>query len=700
MTTRPVELLKKELTPQLQGYLAKTSGETPAATAKAVDTAISALFSGIAAAAATPTGLTTVVRLVNDPVNDGTLLNQLPALYQGTMTASPIYRLGSQMLHQVFGAKLGTINQSIATLAGVKPSAAAMMTTTIAPHVLATLGAEQRATGNASAAGLARMLGVQPLPDTVSRAVVGAGSVAAAMTAATTATAGSKSPTEPHDDDIGKGAVAANTAGASRPATASAPTVGRAAAASAPKAKRRAAGSGAWLIFPAGLAIGAGLFGVGSLITDQVRIWPNGGEVRRSAVIATAPAAAPTLAAPVVTAATVATPAPVVAPAPAPKVVATAPAVPVPTPAPAAKPPAGASVAVAPVRVAEPETKPELKPGPPGTTSFFGASPSLDSKPATMNPDYTAVVSAPPATVVAAAAAPAIVVPEAAPLPSPPGTTTFFGASPSNDDKPAILNPDYTPIAPAPPPVVAAAAPPPAIVVPESTPRSSPPGTTMFFGSASRPADKPVVVNPDYAPAPSPPAVAVAPPPVPPLPVPQPTAAPPTPVATTPTARAPGTTNFFGTGAGAPPLPPVFVNPEYTLSGPKTPAVAAIAVPTLDLAGCRLAVMAVAGEVRFETASAAVARTSAAMLDRVATAFKSCAAGRLKVDGHTDDRGSAEYNLTLSEARARSVVAQLAKRGVDKSRLASEGFGFTKPLVPNSSTENMAKNRRIDFLVE
>jgi len=180
MTTRLVERLKKELTPQLQGYVAKTVGESPAATAKAVDTAIATLFSGVAAAADTPDGLATLLRLVSDPVNDGTLLNQLPALYQGTMTAAPIYRLGSQLLHQVFGGKLGTVNQSIATLAGVKPSAAAVLTTTLAPHVLAIIGRDQRASGDLSAAGLARLLAGESAEVSAER-----GAAAAMMAAAT-----------------------------------------------------------------------------------------------------------------------------------------------------------------------------------------------------------------------------------------------------------------------------------------------------------------------------------------------------------------------------------------------------------------------------------------------------------------------------------------------------------------------------------
>ena len=153
-----LEQLKLSLSPQLAGYAAKTLGETPANTERAIDAALPAILSGVVTAARIPAGLAGVARLVNDPVNDGTLLTHLPALYQGTMTAAPVYRLGSQLLHAIFGNKLGQMTQSIAALTGVKHASSALLVSMLAPHVLSALGQRRRDSHITTAAGLARLI--------------------------------------------------------------------------------------------------------------------------------------------------------------------------------------------------------------------------------------------------------------------------------------------------------------------------------------------------------------------------------------------------------------------------------------------------------------------------------------------------------------------------------------------------------------
>lgn len=70
---------------------------------------------------------------------------------------------------------------------------------------------------------------------------------------------------------------------------------------------------------------------------------------------------------------------------------------------------------------------------------------------------------------------------------------------------------------------------------------------------------------------------------------------------------------------------------------------------------------------------------------------------RVRVEGHTDTQGTAEYNLDLSQRRAASVVAALVRYGVDESRLEPAGYGFSKPIADNESEEGRAKNRRVEF---
>ena len=71
---------------------------------------------------------------------------------------------------------------------------------------------------------------------------------------------------------------------------------------------------------------------------------------------------------------------------------------------------------------------------------------------------------------------------------------------------------------------------------------------------------------------------------------------------------------------------------------------------------------------------------------------------KLSVEGHTDNAGTAAHNQTLSEARARTVVATLTAQGIAADRLASAGFGQTKPLADNATEAGKAKNRRVELV--
>lgn len=68
------------------------------------------------------------------------------------------------------------------------------------------------------------------------------------------------------------------------------------------------------------------------------------------------------------------------------------------------------------------------------------------------------------------------------------------------------------------------------------------------------------------------------------------------------------------------------------------------------------------------------------------------------VQGHTDSDGEATANQKLSEARAKSVVDTMVKLGISSSRLTSTGFGESKPMTGNDTTEGKAQNRRVEFV--
>jgi outer membrane protein OmpA-like peptidoglycan-associated protein len=87
------------------------------------------------------------------------------------------------------------------------------------------------------------------------------------------------------------------------------------------------------------------------------------------------------------------------------------------------------------------------------------------------------------------------------------------------------------------------------------------------------------------------------------------------------------------------------------------------------------------------------------ILDEIADVMLSDPKLKLEIQGHTDNIGGIEYNLTLSENRAKSVFDAIVARGVEASRLRHRGFGFSRPISNNETPEGQAKNRRTEFVV-
>lgn len=72
-----------------------------------------------------------------------------------------------------------------------------------------------------------------------------------------------------------------------------------------------------------------------------------------------------------------------------------------------------------------------------------------------------------------------------------------------------------------------------------------------------------------------------------------------------------------------------------------------------------------------------------------------------KVDivGHTDGVGAEKYNQDLSERRAKAVLTYLVQKGIDASRLTSQGKGKSQPIADNDTAAGKEKNRRVEFLI-
>jgi len=69
------------------------------------------------------------------------------------------------------------------------------------------------------------------------------------------------------------------------------------------------------------------------------------------------------------------------------------------------------------------------------------------------------------------------------------------------------------------------------------------------------------------------------------------------------------------------------------------------------------------------------------------------------VEGHTDARGTAAYNQSLSERRASSVYSQITTNGIEAGRITAQGFGEMKPVASNSTVSGMQQNRRVEVAI-
>ncbi|ADU31513.1 flagellar motor protein MotS [Evansella cellulosilytica] len=108
-------------------------------------------------------------------------------------------------------------------------------------------------------------------------------------------------------------------------------------------------------------------------------------------------------------------------------------------------------------------------------------------------------------------------------------------------------------------------------------------------------------------------------------------------------------------------------------------------------------------QVLFESARAELISDATAFLDKVGTLIESVP-NPIMVEGHTDSRPIETFqfpsNWELSGARASSVIRYLVdNHDLDQSRFVSVGYGDTRPIAPNTTNENLQKNRRVVIVI-
>jgi outer membrane protein OmpA-like peptidoglycan-associated protein len=100
----------------------------------------------------------------------------------------------------------------------------------------------------------------------------------------------------------------------------------------------------------------------------------------------------------------------------------------------------------------------------------------------------------------------------------------------------------------------------------------------------------------------------------------------------------------------------------------------------------------------FEEDTAVIRSVSFPVLDMVAQALLDHPEIKLEIQGHTDSQGDAQHNMNLSQQRADAVLAYLVQHGIDPARLTAQGYGETRPMESNRTSQGRDINRRIELV--
>lgn len=120
----------------------------------------------------------------------------------------------------------------------------------------------------------------------------------------------------------------------------------------------------------------------------------------------------------------------------------------------------------------------------------------------------------------------------------------------------------------------------------------------------------------------------------------------------------------------------------------------------VDSKGCEVLDTAVDLGIVFDTNSDKIKSSDLVKFEKYVNYVKNIPIAKIILEAHTDSVGNESYNLELSQRRAQSTKAQLISMGISAERISTTGYGESKPLVANDSSENMAKNRRVTARIE
>ena len=101
-------------------------------------------------------------------------------------------------------------------------------------------------------------------------------------------------------------------------------------------------------------------------------------------------------------------------------------------------------------------------------------------------------------------------------------------------------------------------------------------------------------------------------------------------------------------------------------------------------------------DIQFEVNKADLRKSSIPVLNEIVDALKAQPDLNIEIQGHTDSTGAHDYNVGLSQRRAKSVKAYLVYKGIDSGRMTTKGYGPDRPIASNTTKEGRARNRRVE----